>query len=242
MDIALDIIVAAIIIFTIWRASVKGLIRTVFDMLKFIVSSIVATVFKGVVAQFIMGTGLYKNASEAACDKLSEAIIDAGKSVGSSDMLDVFRSNNPELVNIIESMGGDIEKTKRVVEQAAISGSEDLALVAADHILEPALTSVAYILAFMFLFIIAYVALSIVEYALNAMFELPLLHSVNKAGGIAVGVICAVLYTSLFVSLTSPFISNPDMVGGDWDKEIADKTLIYSYIDDHNILSIFMHE
>lgn len=240
MAIALDVIVAFIILFTIWRSASKGLVRTVFDMLKFAVSVICAIVFKGGLAKIIMDSGIYDRAGERLREELSAAITRAGTSISSEEMLEAFRSDNPELVRIVEYMGADLDKTRMVVEKAAINGSQNIAEAAAKHILEPAMESVAHILAFAVIFIAAYVILLIAEHILDAIFGLPLLNSINRAGGVIAGIICAVLYASLFVSVSKPILENPGIVGGNWNRNITEQTYVYSYVEDHNILSVFM--
>ena len=237
MAIALDIIIVAIIALTIWRAAAKGFIKAVFDIFKFIVSIIVAIIFKGAFAQFIMSTDIYEKASVGLEQKLASAINGVGSNIGSEDMLRAFETNNPELVKIIETMGGNLEETRKVVEHAAINGSKNVAEVAARHILEPTMEFVSHIVAFTLIFISCYIVLRIAEFVLGAMFKLPILKSFNKIGGVVLGVVCAVLYASLFVAITSPFISNPKMINGGWDENVTEDTIIYSYFEKNNIVS-----
>lgn len=237
MAIVLDVIVIAIVALTIFRAAAKGFIKTVFDLFKFVVSVIVAIVFKGAVAQFIMSTGIYEKASSGLEQKLANAIMGVGSNIGSGDMIKAFETNNPELVKIIETMGGNLEETRKVVENAAVNGSKNVAEVAARHILEPTMEFVSHIVAFILIFLACYIVLRIAEFLLSAVSRLPILKSFNKLGGIVLGIICAILYASLFVAVTSPFIRNPQMLNGSWNSGVADKTILYSYFEKNNIVS-----
>ncbi len=242
MAIALDIIIALIIVFTVWRSAAKGFIRTMFDMLKFAVSVICAIVFKNGLADIIMKSGLYDKARETLQYELSDAISRAGQNISSEEMLKAFKNENPELVKLVESMGANLDKTRQAVENAAVTGSENLSEIAAKHILEPTMESIAHILAFAAIFLAVFILLWIAERILDTIFGLPVLHTLNRAGGVIVGVICAVLYVSLFVTITGPILSNPKTVAGEWEENITEKTYIYSYIERHNILSIFINE
>ncbi|MBR3995833.1 MAG: CvpA family protein [Clostridia bacterium] len=237
MAIVLDIIMITIVALTIFIAAAKGFIKTVFDLFKFIVSVIMAIIFKGPVAQFIISTGIYEKASSGIRQKLADAITGVGSNISSGEMLETFKTKNPELVRIIESMGGNIDEAKKAVETATLNSSENVADLAARHILEPALEGVSHITAFILIFISCFILLCIAEFVLSAMFKLPILSSFNKVGGILLGIVCAILYVSLFVSFTSPFVRNPQMINGGWDSSVADKTIIYSYFEKNNIIS-----
>lgn len=240
MAIALDAIIIFIIVFTIFRSAAKGFIRTVFAMLKFAVSVICAILFKGGLAKIIMNSGIYDTASEKLKGELADALTRAGSNISSEQMLEAFKTENRELVSIIEYMGADLDKTRAAVEQAALNGSKNIAETAAKHILEPAMESVAHILAFAAVFVAAYAALWLLERILDGIFGLPILCGINRAGGIICGVLCAALYASLFVSISKPILENPGLCGGSWDRDIAEQTYVYSYVENHNILSVFI--
>ncbi len=240
MAIALDVIIALLIVFTIWRGCAKGFIRCIFDMLKFTVSLICAIIFKNGLAEIIMKSGIYDNAGEKLQLELTEAISRAGTNISSEEMLSAFRNENPELVRIVEYMGADLDKTRQSVEAAAIHGSENIAEAAAKLILEPAMESVAHILAFAAIFLVAYIVLWVCEHILDTIFGLPILKTLNRAGGAVAGIICAILYASMFVSVSKPILQNPGLVGGSWDKNITEETYVYSYVDNHNILSVII--
>lgn len=242
MAIVLDIIVALIIVLTVVTSGRKGFIKTVFDMVKFIASVIVAIIFKNGLANIIMNTGVYKSAGTTLEKNLTDAIKAAGENLAGAEMLDAFEGQNPELVRIIESMGANLEQTRQVVENAALSGSENLAQTAAKYIIEPALESVVHILAFALVFVAGIIILSLAEHLLDAIFGLPVLHSFNKVGGILIGILCAILYSSLFVTITHPIITNPEIVGASWDADVVQETYIYSFIEQHNIISAIISE
>ena len=242
MAIALDIIVALIIVLTVVSSGRKGFIKTIFDMVKFIASVIVAIIFKNGLANIIMNTAVYKSSGAALEKNLTHAIKAAGENLAGAEMLDAFEGQNPELVRIIESMGANLEQTRQAVANAAENGSSNLAQTAAKFILAPALESLAHIISFALIFIAALIILSIAEYILDAIFGLPVLHSFNTIGGILIGALCAVLYSSLFVTITHPIIKNPEIVGASWDKDVANETYIYSYIEQHNIISAIISE
>jgi len=236
MSIALDVIVIAIFALTLWRCTSKGFIRAVFDMLKCIVAVIVAAIFKGNLAQLLMQSKAYTKVCDAAHGKLCDT-FESIQSIKTEEMLDAFRNENPQIVNLIESMGGNLDETRQIVEKAASEGAKDLVSVAARHIIEPVCETIAYVIAFIIIFIAAYIVLWIAEYVLDAMFELPILHDFNTVGGFIVGLLCGAFYVMLIVAVTSPFIKNPEIFDADWDKDIADKTIIYSFVDENNLLS-----
>ena len=240
MAIVLDVIVVLIIVLTVWNCCSKGFIRSVFDMLKFTVSVICAIIFKNGLAKIIMKSGFYDSTKMKLQAQLSEAISNAGAKMSDPEMLEAFSNENPKLAGIVEYMGADLEKTRIGIENAFYSGSENIAEIAAESILTPAMESIAHILAFTVIFIVAYLLICIAEYILDKIFGLPLLSGINRFGGVLAGIICAVLYASLFVTISKPILSNPGVVGGSWERTITEKTYVYSYVDNHNIISFFM--
>lgn len=241
MAILLDVIVVAIIVITVLVCSKKGFIKSVFDMLQFAASVVAAIVFKGALASFIMTTTFYKNAYETILHKISEALKNVGsKIIDPSEIIDAFKTQNPDLVKFLESMGTSLEDTKLAVQSTANAENGKFAELAAQSIIEPVMESIAHIIAFIIIFIAAFILLEIAEHLLELVFDLPVLNTFNLAGGIIIGILCAILYASLFVAVTAPFVSNPEMLGGMWDAGVAEKTVVYSFIRDNNILSFLV--
>ncbi|MBR5309186.1 MAG: CvpA family protein [Clostridia bacterium] len=237
MSIALDAAIVLIIALTLIVCAAKGFIKSVFGVLKFVVSFILASIFKGTVAVFIMEHNLYTDARDAATGKIAEMVSRLGENFDSEGLVNAFREKNPALFAFLEQLGVSDEGTKSAVENAAREGCEDLSVALAEYIVHPIMESIAYVLGFLLVFVAAFLALCLVQWLLGVIFRLPVLNAINKLGGVVVGLILAVLYSSLFVILTSPIVSNPEIVGGEWSADAAEKTYIYSYIEENNIIS-----
>lgn len=234
MSVTLDIIIAAIIVITVFATTKKGFIKAIFDMLRFIVSVICALFFKNTVAQAVMQTPIYKNLLKKASIRLTETINEA--CMGFTDNIaDGFNANNSEISKLIHSFGENSDELWNNIAKAHKVGAESVFETVSESIVIPTFESIAKIIAFLFVFISVFVVLSIAKKILNKIFQLPVLREINLAGGFVIGVICAVLYSSLFVAVTHPFITKPETFGMKFDSDIYKNTILYSFFEENNI-------
>lgn len=234
MSVTLDIIIAAIIVITVFATTKKGFIKAIFDMLRFIVSVICALIFKNTVAEMLMQTPLYKDLLKKASMRITEAVNEACMGVA-DNIADNFKANNSAISKFIYSFSENSDELWNNISKAYKSGTEEVFKSVSENIVAPAFESVVKIIAFLFVFISVFVVLSVAKKILSKIFELPILRAVNLAGGFTVGVICAVLYSSLFVAITRPFITNPETFGMKFDSDIYKNTILYSFFEENNI-------
>ncbi len=237
MTIALDFIVILIIAFTIIRAARVGFISSVFDFCKFIASVIIAAIFRGHLSEYIMSTEIFSGAKNSVTGSLTTALSNAGENVSIEEMLDALATENPEIVKLIETFGGNLDKAKEWFDGAPIQSGENAASYAAQYIIEPAAKLCSDIIAFVILFVVALVALWICQKILNKIFELPVLRQFNRLGGIIIGVVCAFLYVSLFVSVMSVLITNSGLFGMNLPQNTVESTVLFEFFSENNLFS-----
>ncbi len=237
MAIALDLIILLIIVFTIIGAAKKGFIAAVFDFLKFIVSVIVAWIFKGHISTYIMGTEIFSGAKESVTQSVTTAFANAGENISAEEMLGVLTEENPGIVKLMQTLGISYEKIESWIENTATSGSENAASYAVQHIIEPAAKICSDVIAFIVIFIVSLIALWICQKILCKIFELPVLRQFNRLGGVIIGIICAFLYVSLFVSIGSALISNSGLFGVELPQNTVESTVLFEFFNENNLFS-----
>ncbi len=234
MSVTLDIIIAAIIVITVFSTTKKGFIKAIFGMLRFIVSVICALFFKNTVAEAIMQTPLYKDLLKKASMRITETINEALMGVA-DNIADGFNANNSGISKLIYSFCENSDELWNNISNAYKSGTDEVFKAVSENIVVPAFESIVRIIAFLFIFIAVYAVLSVAKKILSKVFELPILRTVNLAGGFTVGVICAVLYSSLFVAIANPFITKSEVFGMDFNSDVCKDTILYSFFEENNI-------
>lgn len=236
MAIALDIIIAAIILITVIMGTKRGFISAVFDFCKFLASVILAFVFKDTVSEYIMGTRIFDGVKVSVSNALTEAISNAGENISSSEMLAAFEKENATLLGIIEFFGGSFEKAKEWI--SGMSGEDgNAAELAAQYIIEPASRVCSQVIAFIAIFAASLIVLALLKKLLNLIFELPVLRHVNKTGGFLIGCVCAFLYVSLFCAAASVLLSNSELFGIVIPENTAKNTVLFKFFAENNLFT-----
>lgn len=231
----LDGIIILIVAVAIFRGARKGLITAIFDMFMFLAAIIIAAVFKNPVAQYIMKTPIFESAKTTVTNALVNAIKNAGESIDTSGMIAAFEKDNAGLVGVIEMFGGDMSSVQSYVESYVTETGDSLAENTARFIMEPAANACSQVIAFAIVFLAALIALWLLHKLLNLVFKLPILSTVNKAGGVVIGFAAAFLYSSLFVALAAPLLSNPELFGFTLPENFIENSYIFSYLHKNNI-------
>ena len=231
----LDGIIILIVAVAIIRGARRGLVTALFDMFTFIAAVIVAAVFKNPVAEYIMKTPIFESAKNNLTSALATAIKNAGGSIDTSGMISAFEKDNASLVGIIEMFGGDLSSVQSYVDSYVAVNEESLAENTARFIMEPAANACSIVLAFAIVFLASLVVLWLLHKLLNLVFKLPILSTVNKAGGIFIGIAAAFLYASLFVALAAPLLANPELFGFTLPERLIENSYIFSYLHKNNI-------
>ncbi len=236
MVLALDIIIIAIILFTVIRGAKRGFISTVFDFCKFIVSVILAFVFKDRVSEYIINTEIFASAKESVTQSLTKALSNAGENISSADMLTAFEKENAGLVRLIEAFGGSLDKARQWIENMA-DESGNVAELAAEYIIEPASKVCSQVIAFIAIFVVSLIVLALLQKLLNLIFELPVLKQVNKTGGFLIGIVCAFFYVSLFCAAVAPLLSNSELFGIEIPESLVENTVLFKFFTENNLFT-----
>lgn len=166
-----DIIIIALIALGVFFGYKKGLVGILIGVASLILSIILAFVLQGPVSEYLystpVGTSIESKVTEFVNDTLS--------------------SENNENVDSEDNTKKENDFFSKVIEDA--TNSEDTVKEASKNITMFILKGITFIGIFILVRIICY----ILQMILNVVFDLPILHSVNKFGGMAINLVATLL-------------------------------------------------
>ena len=167
----IDIIIIALIALGVFFGYKKGLVGILIGVASLILSIIVAFVLQGPVSEYLystpVGTSIESKVTEFVNDTLS--------------------SENNENVDSEDNTKKENDFFSKVIQDA--TNSEDTVKEASKNITMFILKGITFIGIFILVRIICY----ILQMILNVVFDLPILHSVNKFGGMAINLVATLL-------------------------------------------------
>lgn len=203
----IDIIILLLIILGAFAGYKKGLVGILVSLIGLVLALILGFILQGPVSNYLYNdTGIGSSIS----DNVSSFITDA---------LDKKSENS-------ESNNDEVSFYAGILKNIT---NEDQINDAAKNITMYILKGVSFIAIFFTVFIICY----ILSMILNLVFDLPLLSSVNKLGGIGAGALKALIKIWILLAIIS-FLSPIPMVDG--VVEYIQKTNITNYLYSNNII------
>jgi len=190
MGAIIDIIIVAIIAYTITMAVKRGFVKTALGALGFFIAIAIALMLCSPLASFLEESGFGTSISRAV-----DSVID--NSIDEDNYLGAFEDNGEEsvLLKICKTFGADSEydEMKESYGEWRDAGIESARSYLKESIKGPAVNLCCGILAFLLLFLVARILLKIAEIVVGKIVDLPVLKQANKLlGGIA-GVVLAVV-------------------------------------------------
>lgn len=211
MYLLLDLAVIFIFVLTVFLVTKRGFIKTVFDFGSLICAIIIAKIFTPAISALFRNT-LYNKVSGTLKDVL-ESLMEKG------ELPDNLQKDSlGELLNKYNiSLSG--------------SASAETAEELLDYVVNNIVELLSYAIAFIAVFVIALIALKLAAFALDGIFKLPLLKTINKGLGFVLGLITATIYVLLFVAviqLTAPYLGSiyPEVFG----TSAINRTFIFEFL------------
>lgn len=206
-----DIIIIALIALGVFFGYKKGLVGILIGVASLILSIILAFVLQGPVSEYLystpVGTSIESKVTEFVNDTLS--------------------SENNENVDSEDNTKKENDFFSKVIQDA--TNSEDTVKEASKNITMFILKGITFIGIFILVRIICY----ILQMILNIVFDLPILHSVNKFGGMAINLVATLL--KLWILLAAiQLISS--VVAIDFITNLINQSYLTKLLYENNIL------
>lgn len=207
----IDIILIALIALGVFFGYKKGLVGILIGVASLILSIILAFVLQGPVSEYLystpVGTSIESKVTEFVNDTLS--------------------SENNENVDSEDNTKKENDFFSKVIQDA--TNSEDTVKEASKNITMFILKGITFIGIFILVRIICY----ILQMILNVVFDLPILHSVNKFGGMAINLVATLL--KLWILLAAiQLISS--VVAIDFITNLINQSYLTKLLYENNIL------
>lgn len=216
MHIAIDLIIVVIMAATIFKAAKRGFVVSLFSLLKVVLSLAVALMFYKELGSFISQTFVYSHVEAYVSDFVAGISLESGGSISA----DVILAKLPEEARkIVDTLGIDIAELLSEFSGIPEEFAEKLSFELS--------TLLSNALAFVTLFFVSLIALSVVCFVLDIFSKLPVLNGINKIFGFALGVLEAFVLGIIIAKFAVTFCGIYGAIEGDTVFiDVIDKTLI----------------
>ncbi|MBQ8892983.1 MAG: CvpA family protein [Clostridia bacterium] len=238
MAIILDILVAAIIVLSVFLAYKKGLIKTLFSLVGGIAAVVLAVTMSAPVANWLneefVGPAVRNTVLTAVNGSDLNAKYD--QALESVDVVGKLKDMPENLREFLENLNVDIDD---IIDSAGQSKADSLAAKEKliDSIADPVSAAISKAIALIALVIVFFILLLVATRLLDTVFRvLPFGKSLNKAGGLIFGVIRAALIVMVLGAVVYGLASGNILLSLDE----LDSTLLLKHINKINpILNFF---
>lgn len=182
-----DIILIAVLAFCIIRHFIGGFTSSILGIGKFIISVALAVLFGKLIAGLLADGFVGSSISYGVFVKLKEYI-------GGLNLNEFFDSIPEGFRRFAQLVGADVDALK-LQYQSAVTNDETIRAMA-DNIARPLVETVSAILGYVLVFLVVFIALSIVC-GLLKFIHIPVLSTIDKWLGLALGVVIGLFSVSL---------------------------------------------
>lgn len=235
MSIILDIIIVAIIALTVYFAAKNGFVKTAISAVSFILAVALTAMFASPLADFLKETSVAETVESATETAITDVLLET--SLGVDGLLE---GKSEDFNKLVAVTGMSLDELGDWYHEN-IADSKKGEAVLASRIAEPITDITATAIAVLILFIGTQLALSIIARALDLVAKLPLLRTANKALGILLGAVLALLRVCLFSFVMGVLIDNSAFLDNGFLSNLdAEKTLLFKFFKDIDIFSFFI--
>lgn len=235
MGTIIDIIIIAIIAYTVIMAVKRGFVKTVIGALGFFLAIGIALGFSSPLATWLEDSGFGTSVSRAV-----DSVIE--KNITEDNYQGIFNEEGDEsvLLKICRTFGAesrydDMSDSYNEWRDAGITSAREYLK---DSIKEPAVDLCCSILAFLLVFFAAWIVLKIAEVVIGKLVDLPVLKQADKILGVISGVVLAVVRVYLACLIIKWLLPVAGSFGWEWalNVDLADSYL-YTTFENVNFLS-----
>jgi uncharacterized membrane protein required for colicin V production len=227
MTIFIDVLLVAVLLFSIIRFGVKGLLCSILGMGKFILAFLVSLALGSPVATWL-ANGIVGNAvSNSVYGKIN------GYFDGGASMTEFFNSIPDGFLKLIGLFGADVEALEAKFGTA--EGTETVIREMSDYISRPIARTASSIIAYVLIFIAAFVILSILIKGLGKI-KIPVVTKVDKILGLILGLVLGVLSVAFISTATYSVLELISAVRGEGEiMRIYSDSHVFKFIYDLRI-------
>lgn len=218
MWIILDVIVVAVMAYFIWSSAKKGFAKTVLELVAIFVAYFLASTFSGMIAGWVYDTYVGDSlvvSIETELNNAADATI--------TEVIPDYLVSGAQSLGIYDDIINSQKETAR-----------ETALLLGENVAKPVVTTLVRLISAAVIFIVSMFILKLIIRAVNKIFKLPLIRSVNSFLGGLLGIVkgsAAILLLCVVVSLISMFTEGGFLI---FTPEYIDQTLLFKHIYNFN--------
>ncbi len=230
MSIVFDIAVVAIVALLVFLGFHRGFVRTVFNLVGYILAAVLAFFISSPISVWIFQTFFRSKAVDLISGELAKA------------------TQGMDLNQMVQQAIGAIpENLKAFVPDGAIATIEnglsaapttaEVANTVVDQLVGPIAEMVIQLLLFVILFLILCIVVKIITRMLKFIDKIPFVGTANSVLGLFVGLAEAVVFLFFFTSIVAMIIQ---LSGNQWDavnQSVVDQSYIFKFIYEYNPLT-----
>lgn len=225
MAIALDLILAGVFIFILVRSYFRGFMRTVIELVGYILICVLAFTCSQPLA-----AGIYDTFVEESVVQSVESVVDTQLGMSAAEAADSLWERLPDFLAQSAAGLGITQEGLASALQQGLDHSEDMAGAVAGYVAEPIITGFIQVILILVILLLGMIIVRLIARAVNRIFQLPVLGTVNRVLGGILGLFKACLLTLLLCWLISLLAS---MAGGDFGFQLRgaiDRTFIFKWV------------
>lgn len=204
MDLLVDIILISVFVLTVVVCASRGFIKSVWWLLRAVLSLGTAFLFGERLADWIMDRFMLDKFTSIAEDAV-KAI--AKESNGVFDLSELFSSMPENFQALLARFGADATSLGGTYAGAEHASAGDVSAMAAD-IAHPVASVVSGALGYVVAFLVAFVLITVVGWVVKLVAELPGIRGVNHLLGGIFGVLCGFVYLWVICLAISAFVES----------------------------------
>ena len=199
----LDISVLLLILTTVIMCAKKGFLRSVLGAAKTVIALILTFCFSGRVSLWLDEHVVGHRVFSYVYDRFT-AMFEGGE--GTVDLSHILNNIPNWLRVLLESMGVDVSSIGG--RYAGLTDTTHAKLEEMAHsFADPISSFISDLLAYALVFLISLLVLTLLAYLLGKIAELPVIRTCDRLLGFALGVVCAILYASVYTVLLFAVLS-----------------------------------
>lgn len=229
MALIIDIVIVIILSIVVWRSAVHGFMRTIIEIVGYILAATISISFASVAADKVYESMVRPSVIQS----VEQCVADAGLST--DDQVEEIWESMPSFVTQTADLFVSKDEIKSEIRKSYNKNVSTVSTVVAD-LVKPVTINLVKLLVSAISFLILMALVKLLAYNINRFFNLPILNVINLTFGGIIGLAKGVVVICILTFIIKIAV---DSMGNFWifNKEFIDTTYIFRYVYNLPILN-----
>lgn len=229
MNYIIDVVAVIILVLSIIWGARKGFIKSVMGLVSLAIAIALAVNFQSFAAGIIKDNVIEPYFVNKTSEQFS-SLMNAGDSVVSPEQ--IFDEEPEELVEATNNFGQSIEALENFYEEniKGLIDSEDIKGISeklSQFLVGNTVDIISNVLGFIAVFILALIALYLVQILLDLIFKLPILKAANKLLGSVLGAVKGIVLVVILINVLFILANTENVDSGIWNANVVSNSYTY---------------